>query len=92
MVLADRKVIEAFFTTAVPVRAGRKRKGLPKAASTIPTTTTPSSKRTKCQCGECGYCRDNARWERIFNEKFADPDYYAVRPTTVGSSLSSRTW
>lgn len=29
-----------------------------------------------CRCGQCGSCLDNARWDRIFQEKFADPSYY----------------
>ena len=40
-----------------------------------------------CKCGACAQCLDNAKWERIFNEKFADPDYYAPRPVERGSSL-----
>ena len=30
----------------------------------------------RCKCGTCSVCKDNARWERIFNEKFRDPSYY----------------
>src|SRR5579863_1830437 len=30
----------------------------------------------RCQCGSCQRCLDNAKWDRIFNEKFADPGYY----------------
>jgi hypothetical protein len=30
-----------------------------------------------CRCGECRECAENARWDRIFNEKFADPEYYS---------------
>jgi hypothetical protein len=30
-----------------------------------------------CRCQRCPACIDNARWERIFQEKFADPTYYA---------------
>ena len=29
-----------------------------------------------CQCGKCRVCVSNARWERIYNERFADPGYY----------------
>ncbi|HEX3747667.1 MAG TPA: hypothetical protein VHW09_27215 [Bryobacteraceae bacterium] len=36
----------------------------------------PRHKSRRCECGTCGTCRDNARWERIFTEKFADPAYY----------------
>jgi len=36
----------------------------------------------------CRTCSDNARWERIFQEKFADPDYYSDPITRNGSSLA----
>jgi hypothetical protein len=29
-----------------------------------------------CHCKRCTTNNDNARWERIFKEKFADPLYY----------------
>jgi hypothetical protein len=29
-----------------------------------------------CRCGACARCLDNARWNRVFEEKFADPSYY----------------
>ncbi len=46
-------------------------------------------RRRRCRCGECGECRENARWERIFTEKFADPNYYGLRVPAVVSPLSS---
>jgi hypothetical protein len=30
----------------------------------------------RCRCGQCRSCQENARWERIFQEKFANSDYY----------------
>jgi hypothetical protein len=45
--------------------------------------------RERCKCGSCHTCQENAKWDRIFSEKFADPDYYADRTPTMGSSLSS---
>jgi len=30
----------------------------------------------RCRCGQCRNCQENARWERIFQEKFANSDYY----------------
>ena len=30
----------------------------------------------RCTCGQCRTCLENARWERIFQEKFANSDYY----------------
>ena len=44
--------------------------------------------RRRCQCGRCHACLDNARWERIFLEKFADPTYYQPRPIRQTSPLS----
>lgn len=32
--------------------------------------------RRSCSCGGCKRCLENAHWERIFQEKFADPNYY----------------
>jgi hypothetical protein len=46
------------------------------------------SSTTRCNCGTCVTCHDNARWERVFNEKFADPEYYQPRAFKRGSSLS----
>ena len=43
----------------------------------------------RCPCGVCPKCLEDARWERIFQEKFADPDYYSVQRVSRGSSLSS---
>lgn len=48
---------------------------------------TPRKRRARCHCGVCTLCVDNARWETIFNAKFADPDYYKSRPVRGGSSL-----
>lgn len=42
----------------------------------------------RCSCGRCASCLDNARWERIFQEKFADQTYYTRRLVTQGSALS----
>jgi hypothetical protein len=41
-----------------------------------------------CSCGVCVRCRDNAKWNRIFDEKFADPSYYAGISVRHNSSLS----
>ena len=32
--------------------------------------------KTRCHCMVCAACLDDARWERIFQEKFADQSYY----------------
>jgi hypothetical protein len=40
------------------------------------------------RCGRCHRCLDNARWERIFAEKFADPTYYEKRLVSHSSPLA----
>jgi hypothetical protein len=42
----------------------------------------------RCRCGACDHCAENARWERIFEQKFADPDYYAPRILRRDSTLT----
>ena len=42
-----------------------------------------------CKCGICPYCIDNARWERVFAEKFADPAYYKQQAVRYQSPLAS---
>jgi|HubBroStandDraft_1064217.scaffolds.fasta_scaffold27274_4 hypothetical protein len=44
----------------------------------VPQATHPKSRRAsgRCHCGQCRNCQENARWERIFQEKFANSDYY----------------
>ena len=50
-------------------------------------TRKPLHPRPRCRCGQCRQCLDDARWERIFTEKFADPDYYAPRVIRFASPL-----
>lgn len=47
-----------------------------------------AARRHRCYCGACSTCLENARWEKIFNEKFADPNYYKTQPVRHTSSLS----
>ncbi len=58
---------------------------------TAPNTARRSSagRKRRCRCGECAECRENARWERIFAEKFADPDYYTLQVPRAVSPLTS---
>jgi excisionase family DNA binding protein len=52
------------------------------------TVEQPQLPKQQCLCGSCKPCQDAARWERVFQEKFADPDYYSRRVSRHGSSLS----
>lgn len=45
-------------------------------------------RRPHCQCGNCKWCVDNARWDRVFNEKFADPNYYGGVVVRHNSTLA----
>ena len=45
-------------------------------------------RRQYCECGKCKWCLDNARWERVFEEKFADPTYYGSIKIRHNSTLA----
>jgi hypothetical protein len=52
------------------------------------STANPQRRCATGKCNACFTCVDNAKWERIFNEKFADPDYYRAPQSRNGSTLS----
>jgi hypothetical protein len=54
---------------------------------TTPMRSAPTTTRRRCACGVCSFCTENARWERIFKEKFADPNYYKGLPIKFSSPL-----
>jgi hypothetical protein len=59
--------------------AAKPEPAMQKAAQNAPAAETDSKLRRNtvhCRCGKCSTCADNLRWERIFQEKFASPDYY----------------
>jgi len=66
---------------------GSPRSRIEKTLSTG-TVDQPHPPEDRCRCGSCTPCQDAARWERVFQEKFADPDYYSRREGRHGSSLS----
>ena len=53
------------------------------------TQPTRKDRRMRCNCGQCRRCLEDARWERIFAKKFADPDYYKRRVVRRSSPLIS---
>jgi hypothetical protein len=66
------------------VRGSRRRASAETVVKPIRVHKAPG-----CAIGcTCRTCCDNARWERIFQEKFADPGYYSNPITRNGSSLS----
>jgi hypothetical protein len=78
--LCDPSLIAALVSTAVG------EKPIPPSVDR-PQATRTAKRRRSCQCGSCATCLDNAKWERIFSEKFADADYYKPRSVWGGSSL-----
>jgi hypothetical protein len=57
-------------------------------SKTAPPAPDETRQRERCKCGECYTCREEARWERIYQERFADPNYYNKRPRVFQSPLS----
>jgi hypothetical protein len=53
------------------------------------TARAARRERIRCSCGRCRQCQDDARWNRIFAEKFADPAYYTRRIIHTASPLTS---
>jgi hypothetical protein len=83
--LADPQGIDGFLRTAHT--EGSPRSQIKKTVSTV-MVDQPHPPKPRCLCGSCSTCQD-ARWERVFQEKFADPDYYSRGvESRGGSSLS----
>jgi hypothetical protein len=77
---------------ARPSRAGASRNALRSAnvekAFAKAVSLPKRLRRRGCVCGACPACLENARWEKIFNEKFADHSYYRDRGPQFASPLS----
>ncbi len=78
--LSDPTLLAAAFETQPRTRKPNTRRFVPGPAER-------RAARRNCECGVCARCVENAKWNRIFTEKFADPDYYKPRPLRSGSSL-----
>ena len=84
MELADSSTITALLPDPI---GGPNRQPYHRRPKGGPKTRGPIPKRTVCRCGECVTCLDNAKWERIFREKFEDPYYYSRWQERSGSAL-----
>ena len=86
MELTDAKALKALFAAlGAPPRPVSDR-----VAQTVYQAPNKGKNSRYCKCRLCPACVENARWERIFQEKFADPDYYAEGlPMRWESSLHS---
>jgi hypothetical protein len=58
------------------------------ASSAHPIHLPKRLKISRCRCGVCHTCSEEARWDKVFREKFADPTYYGDRPPRFSSPLS----
>jgi hypothetical protein len=90
MELADPRTVAELFAEHARTQRGRpagRRPGRRQPAP-IRASAAPCPKVKRCHCGACCRCQEDARWERIFNERFADPDYYKERPVPCGSSMA----
>jgi hypothetical protein len=84
MELSSAATIDALLrAVGKPTRTGRCRE--PQSAA----RSVRNDRRMHCKCGRCQQCLDNARWERIFVEKFADPNYYTRQVVRRSSPLMS---
>ena len=54
-----------------------------------PKNRSRGGRKMRCRCRRCPQCLEDARWERIFAEKFADPEYYSRRLVRSSSPLDS---
>jgi hypothetical protein len=82
MELSDQTIIEALL-------AGMDHsfRSIPEKSKAAEPRPAKMVRRSRCACGECAQCKDNQRWESIYNAKFADPNYYSNRPVRHSSSL-----
>ena len=90
MDLSDEKTLECILQMWKDESQPRKRKARALINQPQPAYETPRlrSVRRRCHCGVCRKCQENAHWERVFHEKFEDPDYYKGRPLPLTSPLS----
>ena len=63
---------------ALPASPARRAAPAPQHAEAPaqPELARPKRGSRHCDCGSCPRCKDNTRWEQIFQEKFFDPKYY----------------
>ena len=87
MELASHSLVEELARSG-PHGGPKHRRAVQHRQAVLPVASGPAHRQPCCKCGNCAVCRDNARWERIFQEKFADPTYYQEQAPKQGSSLS----
>ena len=94
MELTDPRSIDQLTQAFEATESRARRSAGPRMRRTTPPPgervyQPPAYKTRRCRCGVCAGCKDNARWERIFAEKFADPTYYCGPVIRRGSPLNT---
>ncbi len=84
MELAGKEIVQSLLAGTEPRRRSYPRMTKPRP---MDSTYQHPLRGKRCQCAKCAACLDDARWERIFQQKFADPAYYGKQPPRQGSSL-----
>jgi hypothetical protein len=84
--------LQDLLAPASPLGAGSIRKlphePVPSKPLASPLQLPKRIHRRRCSCGKCPQCLENARWEKVFTEKFADPLYYNRDSLRYSSPLS----
>ena len=91
MELAEQYQIAALLASSA-MQAQRNRPRTKRGGPRVAAVSEPpvhNLKQRRCKCGTCAACKENERWERIFQSKFADPDYYVRRVIRHESPLNS---
>jgi len=69
--------------------ASRASRGsIPVEARHVPSRPQVPQLHQRCSCGTCKSCLGNARWDRIFKEKFDLPSYYGGLVVRHNSTLA----
>lgn len=92
MELADPEVLRNLAARTEPVRNRISNPRMTRRrADALQAYQAPVAKTRafRCRCGICAHCAENVRWERIFKEKFADPEYYSRTSIRCESSLNN---
>jgi hypothetical protein len=92
MDLCDSTNLAAFVAEMNPPQRRPSARRMHKDASEFSPVYAPPARKTsarRCKCGNCCLCLETARWERIFQQKFADPLYYGLRRVAHTSPLNS---
>lgn len=87
MELCDSNLLNQLLIPVKPSRRSSPRMTRRGPSETVYEAPVAKGIRRRCHCGVCPRCQEDARWERIFQEKFADPYYYS-RPLRRASSLN----